>query len=578
MKPYKIADLESLFRNAEIQLFNIENITFPIVDAEELARKGKKRGEATGGELDAFAAIHKIILLVEFTSGHGIQTYDFDNFVRKMEILNEKREYLQQLVDKINEKYQQEINMKKESRIIGLYVNPSLTSIQGDTLQKRLTKANKGLIYVWDCDTFEYFRVICNTIRKSASSELFSFFGISPEFVFDTRELENNTSKKPYEAIKIDKGVFGYPTYTFKIKPTLLLDRCYVLRNEGWKSDSFQRMVMPKKLGNIRNYIINTSNTSFANNVIISPSPEVPPETITEEYVEGKLHICLPNNFSTLCIIDGQHRLLAFTQDFYGEKDPKEKMNDIKLRSLANNSEIIVTLVKFIAKKDEILRKQATLFRDINSNQTKVKTDFIYNLLEIIDPSDARAIGNKILRYLNDLEGGVLKDKFELKSLPAYRGRLKRASIVKYGLRELVELENGLLFSIAPSEIKADSAKYVTFCGKKLDEYFQCIKEVFKRKYRKDVWGNWRKTGFMLLSTSSIIGFLRLYRHFLKSKKLSKKEMKVRLNSITTVNFRKTGYEYTSSQWPKLEEKMFKDIRTKFPDFGDENLIKRRRK
>ena len=277
MKKYTIADLEKLFNDAEIPTTNIEGITFPIVEETELIRKGKRKGEAAEGELDALAVYHKIVLLTEFTTERGINVRDFDNFVRKDRDMNEKREHLQQLMNKVNSVYHQNIIVAKDSRVIGLYVNPSLTSIQGSTLQGRLTNKTIGLIYVWDCDMFEYFKVICNTIRKFSKYELFSFFDITPDLVFDTRELESRTSMKPYEAIKIEEGVFGHPTYTFKIKPILLLDRCYVLRNEGWRSDSFQRMVMSAKLSNIREYIINNRNTSFANNVIISPSPELDP-------------------------------------------------------------------------------------------------------------------------------------------------------------------------------------------------------------------------------------------------------------------------------------------------------------
>ena len=292
------------------------------------------------------------------------------------------------------------------------------------------------------------------------------------------------------------------------------------------------------------------------------------------------VQICLPNNFSTFCIIDGQHRLLAYTQDFYGEDDPKESDNDKTLQNLADTSEIIVTLVKFSGSKDEILKQQATLFRDINSNQTKVKTDFIYNLQEIIDPNDFGSIGNKVIRYLNNLQGGVLKDKFELKSLPSYSGRIKRSSIVKYGLRDLVELNKDFLYHISPTSIQGEVKSgnlegYIQFCGKRLDGYFKCIKEVFEKKCRKKVWG--KETNFMLLSTSGIVGFLRLYRHFIKSSKIEESEIKARLKAIN-VNFRKKAYKYTSSQWPKLEEKMFSDIRKKFSDFGDETLIKRSKK
>jgi DGQHR domain-containing protein len=581
-RKYEIVDFQRIFEHAGIELTDIQGMTFSIVDKKSLISKGKTRKkDAAEGELDLFGCYEKVIFLVEFTNEQRIETHRFDNFIRKIEILNDKREFLKELINKINQKFKAQISVDlKDLKLVGLYANPTLNYLQCKTLEGRLSAQHRQLIYIWDSDTFEYFRTICGTIRKFSKYELFSYFGITPELVFNPTELEGRKGAVPYVAIKIEKGMFGYPTYTLKIHPAVLLERCYVLRNEGWRSDSFQRMVIPQKLGNIRQYILKHKNTSFANNIIVSPSPDVDPNDIIDEQKE-KTIIHIPYKFSSLCIIDGQHRLLAFTQDFYGENDTKEKDNDASLRKLSESSEIIVTLVRFSGNKEEILRKQATLFRDINSTQTRVKTDFIYNLQEIIDPLDNESIGNKVIKYLNALEDGVLKDKFEIKSLPSYRGRIKRSSIVRWGLRELVDIGKDYLFSVAPNEIKksvqTDLESYVSFSGQKLEEYFECIKEVFNKKYQKNVWDDWRKCGFMLLSTSSIVGFLRLYRHFIKSGNIKDEEMKEYLKAIK-INFRKEKYVYTSSQWAKLEEAMFDKIRKRFSDFGDEKLIKRSRK
>ena len=585
MKKYEIEYLEKILKNAEINVFNIENLKFSLVDIDFLIGKGKKRKkEATEGELDLFAYSKEVVWLIEWTTERGLRTYDFDNFVRKIEILNEKRGNFNKLISKIEQKFHKKLLLNgEETRVIGLYVNPTFTEMQGKTLEQRLLPKHQKFIYIWDSDTLEYFGVICNTIRRFSKYELFSYFDVRPELVFSAKELEGRRGAPPYPAIKIEKGVFGYPTYTFKIQPLLLLERCYVLRNEGWRSDSFQRMVLPRKLANIREYILITKNTSFSNNIIISPSPEIDADQIVEETKDGQILIHMPFQFSSFCIVDGQHRLLAFTQDFYGQYEVKEKKNDEILRELSEKSEIITTLVKFSGDKEEILRKQATLFKDINYTQTKVKTDFIYNLLEIIEPLHPESLGNKVIKYLNKLEDGVLKDKIEVKSLPSYRGRIKRASVVKWGLADLVDLKKLFLNSLTSEKIKDESKKgridsYVKFCGDKLEKYFRCIKEVFEQKYKEKIWDYWRKTGFMLLSTSSIVGFLRLYRHFIKDNIVNnEEEIKNRLKAIK-ISFKRDEYMYTSSQWAKLEEAMFDNIRKKYPKFGEESLIKRSKK
>jgi len=582
MKKYKITHLRNIFEYAEIQTINIEHLNFDIVDKKDLQYKGKRRKkEAVEGELDLFAYYKNVIWLIEWTTESGFNTQDFDTFKTKIELLNENRELLEKFIEKIKRKFELNLNINvKKIKLIGLYVNPLFTEIQAKTLEKRIPRRDKALIYIWDRDTFEYFKTVCGVIRRFSKYELFSYFDISPEFVFTKEELEAEKSSTPYEAIEIENGVFGYPTYTFKIEPILLLKRCYVLRNEGWRSDSFQRMIIPKKLLNIREYILTTKNTSFANNIIISPSPDVDPDDIIKRSKNNKIEIFLPLSFGSFCIIDGQHRLLAFTQDFYEEikNNNDEKKKDEELKKLANESEIIVTLVKFFGSRDEILRKQTMLFKDINSTQTKVKTDFIYNLQEIINPIHPQSIANKVIKYLNSLEDGIFKDKFEIKSLPSYRGRIKRSSIVKWGLSELVDIEKPFLFQIyksGKSELVDIDDDYIKFCGDKINKYFKCVKEVFEKRYKEHIWDNWRKTGYMLLSTSSIVGFLRLYRHFIVSKIITdEKKIKQYLKAIR-VNFKKDRYIYVSSQWAKLEEKMFEDIRKKHKDFGDENLIRR---
>lgn len=581
MRRYELSDLDEMFKFSGFSTFHIEFLRFDVVNKKSLIEKGKRRKkEATEGELDLFAYFGKVIWLVEWTTENSLSTEDFDGFKTKLEKLNSDRDLLRDFIDKIGQKNETRINVDvNDARVIGLYVNPTFTEIQSKTLEGRLSSNHKELIYIWDCDTFQYFKVICGTLRRSSRYEIFTFFNIAPESVFSKRDLEAMKSITPYPAIEIEKGISGFPTYTFKINPEMLIERCYVLRNEGWRSDSFQRMIMLKKLASIREYILTVENTSFANNIIISPSPEINPEDIIKKPNGGKISICLPFRFSSFCIIDGQHRLLAFTQDFYGESkdDRKEKEKDEKLRKLAEHTEIIATLVKFSGSKEEILKKQTNLFKDINSTQTKVKTDFIYNLREIIDPQHPESIANKVIRYMNNLEDGVFKDKFEIKSLPSYRGRMKRSSIVKWGLCELVDIKDSFFPTCYDRKLEnpEDISSYVKFCGDKLNKYFFCIKEVFEKKYKKRIWDNWRKTDFMLLSTSSVVGFLRLYRHFIKDKIINdESKIKNRLKAIR-VNFRKKKYIYVSSQWAKLEEKMFNDIRRSNSNFGDQNLIKR---
>jgi len=579
MKIYTIQDIINLFQNAELNLIHIEGLDIPLVESETLRKFGKMKKDATYGELDIFVFYRKTIFLVEFTSEKNINTGDFDNFESKINLLlDNNAKKLKLFIKQLKEKYPNNTELRKikikevdNYKIKAFYIKPVLKFRDENTLKTRVP-GNSEIIYVWGRDTFEYFRIICNTLRKYSKYELFSYLKIDPKYVFDKTELyERNNSSPIKNFMYIEKGIYGAPMYTFKITPNLLLERTYVIRNEGWKSDSFQRMILPPKLGNIRNYILKCKNTQFANNIILSLNPEISKRDIIKND-----SINLPYQFGSLCIIDGQHRLLAFTQDFYGEKNNTEKTNDKKIGNLSKKSELLVTLIIFDGSEKNILKKQTQLFIDINSTQTKIKTDFIYNLKEITESKNPLSVGNKVIKYLSLMENGIFEDKIEVKSYDT--GKIKRSSIVTYGLSELVDPNKNFLFSLISKNIKRkflkeNAEEYVIFCAKKLDKYFKIIKTTFEKKLnKKGIWDMWRKSNYMLCSTSSIVGFLRLYRHFIKSK-IKSSDISKHIKKIN-VNFRHQNYIYTSSQWAKLESAMFYSIRENgFSSFGDETLI-----
>ena len=541
------------------------------MNRDDLGQAGKTRKDGTTGELDWIAYHGNCVWLIEHTISPNIGSYDFDNFLAKIRKLDEDRNLLAQCFKIIQQTRQFDIpGDNRKLRVFGLYVAPRVTEATAKTLMHRKTSADK--VKVWDRDTFEYFKVVAGTIRTFSRYELFGYFDITPNDVFPKHELRQETSNTTRKVVEIGEE-FGARTYTFKEIPYNLLRTCYVLRNEGWRSDSFQRIINPNKLANIRSYMLRTERPGFVNNIIISPAPNVkinPPK-------DGVDEISLPNNFNSFCVIDGQHRLLAFTQDYYSETNPVEKQNDEKIKNYAKNADIIVTLIVPEGDAAKILKKQIELFIDINSNQTKVKAEFIFNLKEITAPLDNEALSNKVIRALNAMEDGALTNMFAIKSLPSYSGLIRRTSIVQAGLFELVNIgaDKRYLGKLYGKPItKANSDKYIQWCAKQLNNYFSCIQAIYKEKYGANAWGNSKNTGYVLLTSSSIVGFLRLYRHFIISNIKEKDKIKQYLKCIK-VNFKEKAYKHHSSHWAELEKKMYDDIAHKYASFGDPTLIKR---
>jgi len=578
---YNLTKVIDIFNHAGIFAFPIEGTLLSIANKEETVRAGKNTNQGEEVELDGIAIKGRVVWLIEYTNSQGLDTLDFDNFIQKITLLSDNdNQKLDEAIKKIWEKYELKIpkpDITKDTLLLGLYVAPFKNENQESTLMQRIPSKNKQ-IFLWCRDNFEYFNSVSLITRSHSQYELYSYFSLTPSDVFDRNEAEDQEKgsiRKPY--IDIENGIFGCRMIIFKTDPKSLLCKTYVLRNEGWKSDSFQRMIIPEKLRRIRDYIINQKGSSFANNIIVSLDPNINPATLETEIDR---EIALPKRFGSLCIIDGQHRLLAFTQDFYSEQDNNEKKNDEIIKGLLTREELIVTLLVFNGSPTEILRKQTQIFRDINATQTRVKSDFIYNLEEIINPKSIESVGNKILKHLSKKENGVFSDRFSIKWYQG--GRIKRSSVVKWGLADLVDPQKPFLYTKASTTIKEKYSNsnvddYVLFCANILEDYFSVIRKIYKKKYlKKNFWDFPAKSNKMLLSTSAVVGFLRLFRHFLYSK-IKKEEYEKYLTNIK-VNFSKKFYKFTSSQWAKLEEAMFDDIREKSNSFGDETLIKRSKK
>lgn len=574
---YNLSNAIDIFKRAGIYALDIEHTMLSVTNREQTLRAGKTTRAGEEIELDGIAIQGKVIWLIEYTSSKNLDTGDFDNFLNKIHLLSDNNNILCDAIEKIWQKYKLDHTDKPsitdETVLLGLYISPYRNENQEETIKQRIPSKGNKKIFLWGRDTFEYFYATSFITGEHSQYELYSYFSLEPKYLFDAKEIDRQKSYIPHPFIDIKDGVFGCRMIIFKISPDALLSRAYVLRNEGWKSDSFQRMIIQEKLKNIREYIIQHKDASFANNIVVSLDPNID-SSILKETHEGML---LPSRFGSLCIIDGQHRLLAFTQNFYSKEDASEKSNDKVIKDMAEKEELIVTLLIFKGSPAEILRKQTQLFLDINVTQTKVKSDFIYNLKEIINIKAPESVGNRVLKYLSKRENGVFFERFSIKWYQG--GRIKRSSLVQWGLVELLDPKKGVFYKIAPKKVKLEYDKgdidgYVMFCANLLEKYFIAIRDVFKKRYPKiNIWDFPAKSQMMFLSTSGIVGFLRLFRHFLFSK-VKENDYKKYLNEIK-VKFEKETYQFTSSQWAKLEEAMFDDIREKYGKFGDESLIKR---
>jgi hypothetical protein len=141
---------------------------------------------------------------------------------------------------------------------------------------------------------------------------------------------------------------------------------------EEYNSDRYQRLLIEEKVVRIaKGFVRNDERRSFPNTLTLVLSSDC------EERHDGKLHI--PKRYSSVDIIDGQHRLFAYSHPYIRE-DVRE------------GAEILASAIKFrTGNARDISRRAARLFCEINSNQAKVK-----NSLRLITDSSGRIWGDDV--------------------------------------------------------------------------------------------------------------------------------------------------------------------------------------
>jgi len=177
--------------------------------------------------------------------------------------------------------------------------------------------------------------------------------------------------------------------YTFLIQARHLLRFAYVFRVEMNNIlASYQRLLNKGKIRKIRQYL--RQRGFFANNILVATDVDLQLEDEDDSRVVMRGTLRLPDKPCYLEIIDGQHRLLAYSN----------------LPDLMNHC-LCVTAISGL---NEIER--AKLFVVVNREQTKVPAYLLWDLYTLIEPRSLRGKISKFVQRLN--ENGPLKDLIRL--------------------------------------------------------------------------------------------------------------------------------------------------------------------
>lgn len=225
-----------------------------------------------------------------------------------------------------------------------------------------------------------------------------------------------------FPAFKMVKD--GLPLYYFLSEPEKLLKLGYVYRLELGNPEGYQRELIRKKLLNINEFLSSPGNY-FANNIVLcfdslvedSPWPDFEPTTAADNgRVTGVLHV--PKLYCSAEIIDGQHRVYGYLD----ASDTQANHRTLEARRSADR-------ISVVAITDPSNNQRASLFVDINSNQTKVNPRRLWALVARVRPETRMGYAALIVIGLND--GPVFRNKIHIPDKNSSRG--KNLNIANFG-------------------------------------------------------------------------------------------------------------------------------------------------
>lgn len=538
-------------------------------------------------ELDDVFILENIVLLVEYTTekNPGDHLLKKDHFYQR--VSENPKLFLQFLKDEFPTKsfnqYYNDVISSKYPALDFLQVKMLYCSRYdiGDEQKNVVTNT----ICFFDYNKVQYFKLLTKTIKKSSIYEFLNFLNIENKNFAE--KILSTSSKDAYKGYVLPetKSNFknGYKVISFYIDAESLMRRAYVLRKDSWREEKnirlYQRMLENAKITNMRKYLYEEERV-FVNNIITTISTNdielktTSADTNTKEEKETCIKIDEQGNFdpfsphvepiqieiqdkyNIIGIIDGQHRVYAYHEgtDIYEDK----------IKKLRKQQNLLVTSIIYpeSESENEKNRFEANLFLEINKNQKKLSSLLQQEIELIVSPFSTIAIGKDILKRLNS--NGPLHNK--LVSCSYDKNKISTASIVSYGLRPLIKLDDQAsdsLFRIwdEPNKICLKDKNcndyklrdsYIIFCEEKIRDILIAFKQHLSEKKLWEPYSSENKQG--VLGVVLLNGIMNVLRLLIENNQISTHEDYFRsLQGIDQYNFR--GFK--SSQYRRMGEDIF---------------------
>ena len=130
-----------------------------------------------------------------------------------------------------------------------------------------------------DYPTLNYLSIMSKSLKASFKYEIFRFLNLSRTDIGKPDPFGNN-NKPIISSIIYPDSVTGFNNgirmVSFMMRPSDLIENSFVLRKDGWEQnvDLYQRLITPKRIKSIRDFVVN-NKTTFLNNIIVTLPPNV---------------------------------------------------------------------------------------------------------------------------------------------------------------------------------------------------------------------------------------------------------------------------------------------------------------
>lgn len=538
-------DVKSIFINAGFARLEVEGTEFVF--------KGRT------GEIDKLFVYENILIVCEDTCINKPSDHLLKKKVLFDLILNNKADFVEFLRGKFPEfekYYQNNIYQPHHFEVQVSYF--SRYPIPDEHI-----KQCKGVAF-FDYSLVRYFTSLGKIVEKSSKFELFKFFGLSLLSIGENRVHGKLTKgSKKYKGFLLPESNSNYPAgfkvLSFYVDPETLLQKSYVLRKDSWQHPdaAYQRMLEPRKIKAMRKYLSETKKV-YVNNLIATLPGEtkfICPSEDKQLSVDDLLdlqqvEIQLPDEFNSIGLIDGQHRVYSYHEG--------SDVHDSKINKLRKCQNLLVTAIMYPMHISEFERTkfEAELFLEINNEQTKARGDLKQAIELIVKPFSTTAISKAIITSM--AKAGPLKGLLE-ESYFDEEYKIKTSSIVSYGLKPLVKFDGDDTLmkvwshpdktSLALENNKELLNEYVSFCAGELNKLLLA----FKLNTASDKWSRLDLKKCVITPTT-INGFIVCLRELIKTNKISDEESyKTKLAGIDQFDFS----TYKSSHWKQLGVALF---------------------